>query len=184
MKRPIDLTLVSRVFNLGNVQLITSQYGDKKNVSTVAWLTPVEKDPPLVMVSLDRSSYTFELIDKAGEFVLNTPTSELLDLVKKVGSTSGRSIDKFKEFNIPFSEAKTIQCPVLDNCVANVEFIVRSVVPLEKHAMIMGVARYAVVEDELFSDHWLLEEKDLSLIHHAGSTYFCTTKFLVDLSKK
>jgi flavin reductase (DIM6/NTAB) family NADH-FMN oxidoreductase RutF len=184
MKKPINLRFVSRVFNLGNVQLITSQYGDKKNVATVAWLTPIEKDPPLVMISLDKDSYTFGLIDKSGEFVLNTPTSELLDLVKKVGSTSGRDIDKFKEFGIRYSNGQTIQCPVLDDCVANVEFIVRSVVPFERHAVIMGVARYAVVEEELFSDHWLLEERDISLIHHAGSTYFCTTKFLVDLSKK
>jgi len=113
MKKPINLTLVSRVFNLGNVQLITSQYGDKKNVATVAWLTPIEKDPPLVMISLDKESYTFGLIDKSGEFVLNTPTSKLLDLVKKVGSTSGRDIDKFKEFGIRYSNGQTIQCPVL-----------------------------------------------------------------------
>jgi len=184
MKKVLELDLTSRIFNLGNVQLITSQYGDRKNISTVAWLTPVEKDPPLVMVSIDRDSYTFELIDKSGEFVLNTPTSDMLDLVKKVGSTSGRDIDKFKDLNIKHSKAHTIVSPIIDDCIANVEFIVRSVVPLEKHAMIMGLARYAIVDEDLFSDHWLLDERNISLIHHAGSNYFCTTTFLADVSKR
>ncbi|MCS7298846.1 MAG: flavin reductase family protein [Spirochaetia bacterium] len=183
MKIDIDLSLTSRIFNLGNVQLVSVEYGGIKNVSTVAWITPVEKDPPLVMLSLDKSSFTFELIDKSGEFALNTPTAEILDIVKKVGSISGRYLDKFEEFKIPYSKGKYINSPILDNCIANVEFVVKSIVPMQKHAMIMGEARRATVEDTLFSDHWLLEEKDIVLIHHAGANYFCTTRFLVEIKK-
>lgn len=183
MKREIDLVLTSRIFNLGNVQLVSVEYGGIKNVSTIAWVTPVEKDPPLVMLSLDKSSFTFELIDKSGEFVLNTPTAEILDIVKKVGTVSGRDVDKFEEFRIPYSKGKYVNSPILDDCVANVEFIVKSIVPMQKHAMIMGEARRAIVEDTLFSDHWLLEEKDIVLIHHAGANYFCTTRFLVEIKK-
>ncbi len=183
MKKEINLSLTNRIFNLGNVQLISVEYGGIKNVSTVAWITPVEKDPPLVMVSIDKTSFTFELIDKAGEFVLNTPTAEILDIVRKVGSTSGRQIDKFKEFNIPFSKGKFVSSPILENCIANVEFIVKSIVPLQTHAMIMGEARRSIVEEDLFSDHWLLEEKDIILVHHAGANYFCTTRFLVEIKK-
>ncbi|MCX8028395.1 MAG: flavin reductase family protein [Brevinematales bacterium] len=183
MKKELPIDLTSRIFNLGNVQLVSVGYGGIKNVSTVAWITPVEKEPPLVMISLDKSSFTFELIDKSGEFALNTPTAEILDIVKKVGSVSGRDRDKFKEFNIPFSKGKYTQVPILDNCVANVEFIVKSIVPMQKHAMIMGEARRAIVEEDLFSDHWLLEEKDIILIHHAGANYFCTTRFLVEIKK-
>lgn len=183
MKKEIDLSLVNRIFNLGNVQLLTVEYGGIRNVSTIAWITPIEKDPPLVILSLDKSSFTFELIDKSGEFVLNTPTAEILNLVEEVGSISGKNINKFEKFNIPFSKGKYVNAPVLDNCIANVEFIVKSIVPLQKHAMIMGEARRATVEEELFSDHWLLEEKNIVLIHHAGSNYFCTTRFLTEIKK-
>lgn len=183
MKKDVSLQLVSRIFNLGNVQLVSVEYGGKRNVSTVAWITPVEKDPPLVMLALDKSSFTFELIDKAGEFVLNTPTAAILEIVKKVGSISGRELDKFKEFGIPCSVGKFVRSPLLDNCIANAEFIVRSIVPLQSHAMVMGEARRAIVEEELFSDHWLLEERDIVLIHHAGGNYFCTTRFLAELGK-
>lgn len=183
MKKELNLTLTNRIFNLGNVQLISVEYGGIKNVSTVAWITPVEKDPPLIMVSLDKNSFTFELIDKSGEFVLNTPTASILDIVKKVGTVSGRDIDKFKEFNIPYTKGKFVNSPILENCVANVEFVVKSIVPLQSHAIIMGEARRAIVEESLFSDHWLLEEKDIVLIHHAGSNYFCTTRFLVEVKK-
>ena len=183
MKKEIEISLTNRIFNLGNVQLLTTQYGDKKNVSTVAWITPLEKDPPLVVISLDKNSFSFELIDKSGEFALNTPTAEIINIVKKVGSVSGKEIDKFQEFNIPYSQGKFSKVPLLDNCIANVEFIVKSIVPLQTHAMVMGEARRAIVEEDLFSDHWLLEEKDIILIHHAGSNYFCTTKFLVEIKK-
>ncbi|MGB9621520.1 MAG: flavin reductase family protein [Brevinematia bacterium] len=183
MKKEISLSLVSRLFNLGNVQLITTEYGGIKNISTIAWLTPIEKEPPLVILSLDKSSFTFELIDKSGEFVLNTPTGQILNLVKEVGSISGRNSNKFEKFDIPFSKGTYVSAPILDNCIANVEFIVKSIVPLQKHAMIMGEARRAIVEEEFFSDHWLLEEKDIILIHHAGSNYFCTTRFLTEIKR-
>ncbi|MEN2998193.1 MAG: flavin reductase family protein [Brevinematia bacterium] len=179
MKKEIDLSLTNRIFNLGNVQLVSVEYGGIRNVSTVAWVTPVEKDPPLVMLSLDKSSFTFELIDKAGEFVLNTPTASMLEIIEKVGSVSGREMDKFKEFSISFSRGKFVNSPILEDCVANVEFIVKSIVPLQIHAMIMGEARRAIVDEEIFSDHWLLEKKDIVLVHHAGASYYCTTKFLV-----
>lgn len=183
MKKEIELSLVNRIFNLGNVQLITVGYGGIKNVSTIAWLTPIEKDQPLVILSLDRYSFTFELVDKSGEFALNTPTGEILDIVKEVGSVSGRQVNKFEKLSIPFSKATYVSAPLLDNCIANVEFVVKSIVPLQKHVMIMGEARRAIVEEELFSDHWLLEEKDIILIHHAGSNYFCTTRFLTEIKR-
>ncbi|MFN4245573.1 MAG: flavin reductase family protein [Brevinematia bacterium] len=184
MKKEIALPLTNRIFNLGNIQLLTTRYGDVKNVSTIAWVTPIEKDPPLVMISIDRSSFSFDLIDKSGEFVLNTPTAKMIDIVKKVGSVSGREVDKFQKFNILYSEGKFTKVPIIDDCIANVEFIVKSIVLLQTHAMVMGEARRALVESELFSDHWLLEEKDIILIHHAGGNYFCTTKFLVEIKDK
>ncbi len=184
MKKSVPLNIVNRIFNLGNVQLVTSAYGDKVNISTVAWLTPVEKEPPYVIVAVDKNSYSFQLIEKSGEFVLNTPTANLIEIVKFVGSVSGRNIDKVKESGLTLVNGKTIQTPSILECVANVEFIVKSIVPLETHAIIMGLARHAEVDEEFFSDHWLLEEKEIYLVHHAGSNFFCTTKFLTKVKSR
>jgi flavin reductase (DIM6/NTAB) family NADH-FMN oxidoreductase RutF len=66
----------------------------KPNVMTCAWATPVSEEPPIVIVCVEKSAYTAELIKQTKEFVINIPTKKLLKALWICGKTSGREADK------------------------------------------------------------------------------------------
>ena len=65
------------------------------NVMTAAWTGTVCSDPPMVSVSVRPSRYTYELIEKSGEFVISLTDRKLLRAADYCGVRSGREEDKF-----------------------------------------------------------------------------------------
>ena len=55
------------------------------------------------------------------ECVINIPTVELSKKVVDCGNTSGRMVDKFKEFSFTSVPASCVQAPLIDECYANFE---------------------------------------------------------------
>lgn len=115
------------------VALITSSYDGKANVTTVTMLAGLSFSPPLVCISLSHRSYTRGLIDGSGEFAINMVSPDLLDIAKKAGSTSGRKIDKFREFGIGTLPGKVIAGPLVEKAHTVLECKVDKVVDLGNH---------------------------------------------------
>lgn len=71
MKREISLDKANRLLNIGGVVLITAKFGDRDNVTPVAWNVPVSKEPALVAVAIAPERFIYELIEKSKEFAIN-----------------------------------------------------------------------------------------------------------------
>lgn len=96
--------------------LITSLKEDKEtNVMALSWWTYLANSPATICISLGKDGLTHELIDRNNEFGLNVVGEELKENGFKTGITSGRDIDKVKEFNIPLKDAKIISPKVIPN---------------------------------------------------------------------
>ena len=81
----------------------------------------VDFELPLLACGISNRNYTFELLKKSKECVINIPTVELARKVVACGNTSGRKIDKFKKFGLTPSRAVCVQAPLIDECYANLE---------------------------------------------------------------
>ena len=57
-------------------------------------------DPPMVMVGIVPSRYTFELIQNSKDYTINIPTEDLLPAVRICGSKSGRDVNKWELANL------------------------------------------------------------------------------------
>ncbi len=68
----------------------------------------VSEVPPLLSVSVAGHHLTNELIEQSGEFVVNVATPEQLEMVRKLGSTHGRNLDKFEEFGVATEASDTV----------------------------------------------------------------------------
>ncbi len=80
--------------------------GIDKNVMPAAWHTPISADPPLYGVLISPKRHTFELLQKKNGFTVNFLEHDQAHLIAKIGSTSGRDINKLNEFNIKFVPAE------------------------------------------------------------------------------
>lgn len=174
---PVALEHASRLINHGPTVLIMSSDGTRRNVMAAAWSMPVEFTPPRIAVVIDKATFTRELIAASGVFAICLPGAALINLTHAVGSTSGRTIDKFSHFGIDTEFSSTLKLPVVSSgCSAWLEC---RLIP-EPHtqdaydtcfAEVVGAAADARIFRE---GHWLFEQSnaDLQTIHHLGGGNF------------
>ena len=109
------------LLNHGPVTLVTSADGERRNVMAAAWAMPLDLSPAKVLLVVDKATYTRELIEASGEFVLNLPVRAQAELVLAVGSRSGRDGDKLSALGIATFTARQVAAPLVAGCAAWLE---------------------------------------------------------------
>ncbi len=165
-----------KLFNHGPVSIITSAYGDKRNVMAAAWTMPLDFSPARVAVVIDKNTYTRELVDASGEFGLQFPMRKIARLTLDVGDISGRDADKFSRFNIKTFPASKIAAPFIEDCIGWLECKVIKQ-SAENMDLIVGevVAAYADAEQFLNGRWNFSDDPQKRSIHYmAGGEFYVT----------
>lgn len=79
------------------VMVSVADQNHRPNIITVAWAGTVCTNPPMVSISVRPSRYSYEIIEKTGEFVINLTNEKLAKVCDYCGVVSGRDVDKFKK---------------------------------------------------------------------------------------
>jgi len=120
-KRDFPVSRIRRYLEPGPVVLVSSRFQGKANIMTMGWHTVMEFTPALVGCIIAESNYSFQLIRKSGQCVINVPTTRLTDAVVGIGNTSGAEIDKFEKFGLTAEPATKVEAPLIRECHANFE---------------------------------------------------------------
>jgi flavin reductase (DIM6/NTAB) family NADH-FMN oxidoreductase RutF len=116
MIAPIPVTLVTCVDKEGRPNIITISLICKM------WGEPCDRsERPLFMIAVHPARYSHRLIEDTGEFVVNLPTTDLVQQVEYCGTRSGRKFDKFRETKLTPLPAKFVKAPLIEECVINIE---------------------------------------------------------------
>ena len=103
-----------------SVVLLSAGNGTKKDAMTASAMF-VSEDPPLFVVSVDKSHLTHALIEETGQFVLNIASVGQVKLARDLGSTHGDKVDKFKKFAIKTERAKMVSAPIIKGSFVSIE---------------------------------------------------------------
>ena len=76
---------------------------------------------PQCSCCISNRDYTFAILKKTKECVINIPTVELAEKVVGCGNTSGAKTDKFATFRLTPAAAGRVKAPLIDECYANLE---------------------------------------------------------------
>lgn len=174
---PVDLAKAYRLLNHGPTVLVSSAHGDARNVMAAAWAMPLDFAPPKVAVVIDKSTWTRELIEASGEFILNVPTRALAAATLAVGSRSGRSGDKFAEFGLATFAGAELAAPRLAGCAAWLECrVLPEAHNQQRYDLFIGEVVAASADPALFSNgHWHFTDAASHSIHYqAGGHFFAT----------
>lgn len=120
-KKSLPLSQVYRLIEPGPVVMVTTASGGRANVMTMSWHMMIDFEPPILACVISNRDYTFNILKKTKECVINIPTVELAKKVVACGNTSGRNVDKFKKFGLTPSAAAYVHAPLIDECYANLE---------------------------------------------------------------
>jgi flavin reductase (DIM6/NTAB) family NADH-FMN oxidoreductase RutF len=120
-KRSLPLSKVYGLLEPGPVVLISVAGKEGANVMTQSWHTMMEFEPPLVGCVISGRNYSFDILRKTRECVINIPTLELGRQVVGCGNTSGKKVDKFRTFGLTPAPASLVKAPLIAECYANLE---------------------------------------------------------------
>lgn len=101
------------------VAIIGVMVEGKPNFMTLAWLSRVNVNPPLIGVAINKTHYTAQGIRQANRFSVNFPSQELVEKTDCVGIASGRKIDKASLFDVFFDERLAV--PMIRECPLSLE---------------------------------------------------------------
>lgn len=116
-KRIVDQVVVG-VFPCPYI-ILTSAARGRVNAMALGNAANVSGAPPMVAIAVHPANYTHELIEESGEFVINIPGPEQLGLFFKMGSASGKTVDKLSVNHVEWHEGSKVKAPVIDNCPIN-----------------------------------------------------------------
>ncbi len=119
--RPVPLSKAYRLLNHGPTVLVSAAHDGQRNIMAAAWAMPLDFEPPKVAVVLDKATWTRQLLERAGTFVLQVPCAAQADLVQTVGTTSGAELDKFAAYGLRTFNGEHTEAPLLEGCVAWLE---------------------------------------------------------------
>ena len=103
-----------------SVVILTAAAGERRDAMTATAFYVCE-DPPLLSVSVAEHVLTRDLIDQAGEFVVNVATTEQVAMVEQLGSTHGRKVDKLAAFGVTTEPSESVAAPRVAGCYASLE---------------------------------------------------------------
>lgn len=173
-KRPVDVTRAARLVNHGPTVLVSSGREARANIITLAWVTPVSIDPPLLAIAVAPARHSHDLISRARQFVVNVPPPRILDAVWYCGTRSGRDGDKFAGAGLTPAPAGTVDTPLVAECFAHIECRLERRVTLGDHTLFVGEAVEATAEAGAFDGHLRLKGRYHTL-HHLGGPRFVTS---------
>jgi flavin reductase (DIM6/NTAB) family NADH-FMN oxidoreductase RutF len=153
--------------------LITSKYENAINVFTVSWAGTICTDPPMLSISIRPERYSYELIKKSGEFVVNLPGEDLSFAVDFCGVKSGREVDKFTFLKLHTERASIVKAPVIKECPVAIEARVESIQELGSHHMFISRVLAVNVDKTLIdkSNRLRLDKAKLLCYNHG---HYCS----------
>jgi flavin reductase (DIM6/NTAB) family NADH-FMN oxidoreductase RutF len=149
MLQEVDLARAYRTIPSGLFLISTARDG-KPNVQFAFRGLGIWDTPPLVLVGIQQSNYSHEIIEATREFVVNVCTEKQLAAIGPSRGLSGRTVaDKFAALGLETRPAKYVAAPLVVGCHANLECRVRASLPTDGVTLYLADVLACYVDDTL-----------------------------------
>lgn len=152
---------------------------EKANITTIAWTGIINSEPPLVYVSIRPTRYSYNIIKKTGEFVINIPNGDLVWQTDYCGTKSGKDVDKFKEAHLTKEKCKYVSAPAIAECPISLECKLKEIKGLGSHHMFIGEIVSVNAKEEIVENGKLNLAK-ANLITYLGNAYYVANEKVGD----
>ena len=146
--------------------------GPVQNLMTAAWAGTVCSDPPMVSVSIRPSRYTYELVEKSGEFTVNLTDRGLLKAADYCGVRSGREEDKFARCGLTKVRAEGLRlAPAVAESPVYLACRVQNRLALGSHVMYIGEIVSMGIREDLMDKSGAIRLEKAGLIAYSHGVY-------------
>ena len=145
---------------------------EESNLITVAWTGILNTNPAMVYISVRPSRYSYEIIKKQKEFVINLTTEKLAYATDWCGVKSGRDYDKFKEMHLTKEKANFVKCPMIKESPVSVECKVKEIKELGGHHMFLADVLAINADEKYIDENGAFDISKCDLIAYANGGYY------------
>ncbi|HNW51244.1 MAG TPA: flavin reductase family protein [Prolixibacteraceae bacterium] len=169
----IDFKPGTMVYPLPAVLVSCGSTPEEYNLITIAWTGTTCSDPPQCYISVRPERYSYDIIRRNKEFVINLTTEELAQATDWCGCRSGSKYNKWKETGLTPGKAKIVNAPIVCESPVNIECKVKEIIPLGSHDMFLAeVVNISVSEKYLDPNTGKFNLSDANpLVYNHGSYY-------------
>ena len=108
------------------------------NLLTVAWTGTICSDPAMCYISVRPERYSYPILKKNMEFVINLTTEDMAYATDWVGVRSGKNYNKFKEIQLTPVQAHIVRAPFIEESPLCIECRVKEIIALGTHDMFIA----------------------------------------------
>jgi flavin reductase (DIM6/NTAB) family NADH-FMN oxidoreductase RutF len=130
--------------------ILGSLLEDRANFMALGWLTRVNFKPPMLGVAVNQGHASHAAIIETGEFSVNFPTVEMVEVTDYVGLVSGKRVDKSGLFNLFYGKLKG--APMISECPLSMECKLVETVELPTNSFFIGEIVGAYSEERFLTD--------------------------------
>ncbi len=162
------------LYPLPVVMVSMADESGKTNIITIAWAGTVCTNPPMVSISVRPERYSYPILQKMREFVINLTTRELVYAADFCGVKSGRDVDKFAALGLTAVAAAKVKAPLIGESPVNLECQVKQVQRLGSHDLFLAEV-VAVHADRRYmdADHKFHLEQAEPVVYSHGAYLLC-----------
>jgi len=121
----------------------------ENNALAVGYCGNCSYAPPMVMVGIVPTRYSYQMIKESGCFVVNIAGKEYEEIFNYLGKISKRDSDKLKDMNVKLEDGKVVNAPILADCPVNIECTVVDSIVTGSHEMFIGKVEYVHADSSL-----------------------------------
>jgi flavin reductase (DIM6/NTAB) family NADH-FMN oxidoreductase RutF len=119
----------------GPVAILLAEHQGRRNAATISFFSEVAHHPTTLWVSLEMTSYTWDLVQSSGRFSLSVLHQGQARLALECGTHSGREKDKCSGLPLHHDERGFA---VIDDCLASAWCEMQSSRPVGTHMLVIA----------------------------------------------
>ena len=160
------------IYPLPAVMVSCGDIETESNILTVAWTGTICTNPPMAYISVRPERYSYDMIKKSGEFVINLTTEQLIKATDFCGVRSGRDVDKWLKCNLTKEKADTVKCPLIAESPVNIECKVTEIKELGSHHMFIADVTAVHVDESYMDKNNSFHLNNSNLLAYSHGSYF------------
>ena len=126
------------IYPLPAVMVSCGSMPEEYNIITIGWTGTLCTNPPMCYISVRPERYSYDIIKRTGEFVINLTNEQLAKATDWCGVRSGKDYIKFEEMHLTPGKCSVVKAPLIEESPVCIECRVKEVVPLGSHDMFIA----------------------------------------------
>jgi len=149
------------------------------NIITASWTGTICTNPAMCYISIRPERYSYPILKKNMEFVINLTTEALAYATDWCGVNSGSKYDKFKEMKLTPGKASVVNAPTIEESPLCIECRVKEILALGSHDMFIAeVVNVQADENYLDPETGAFDMQKAKLLAYSHGKYYGLGEFI------